>query len=290
MGFLKILPRWALVPGLLVFLSGFSQAHEEGAPFSGAIVEPLEVHHAHIEDEQRFNAFFRDGVTSEEQEKKSRDVFMNTYELAWASKDFRWGMEVFLPFSNEGQKDGNTVYGLGDIEIQPIKYAWVNEPETIFTTTLGITLPTGDEEEGLGEGDTRLEPHFFFDKAWENRYLGINLIPGFSVDGDNHADLEGGVVLSHSFIKDGGDSVVPPKPDQTWVAAVSLEILGETGLSGPHENEDIVSLLPGVHFWNPKSGWQLRFGIRFPVTDDRKEDAMFLAQLGNHFDWDKLFG
>lgn len=40
-------------------------AHEEGAPFSGAIIEPLEVHHAHIEDEQKFNLFFLDGAPIE---------------------------------------------------------------------------------------------------------------------------------------------------------------------------------------------------------------------------------
>ena len=33
-------------------------AHEEGAPFSAAIIDPLIVHHAHLEDEQRLNFFF----------------------------------------------------------------------------------------------------------------------------------------------------------------------------------------------------------------------------------------
>ena len=30
-------------------------AHEAGAPFSGAFPEPIILHHAHIEDEQRIN-------------------------------------------------------------------------------------------------------------------------------------------------------------------------------------------------------------------------------------------
>ena len=39
---------WFLMTGPLF-------GHEEGAPFSGAIPEPIIVHHAHIEDEQRLN-------------------------------------------------------------------------------------------------------------------------------------------------------------------------------------------------------------------------------------------
>lgn len=279
--------------GLTMIPTTVVHAHEEGAPFSGAIIDPLEVHHAHIEDEQRVNLFFRDNVPPEPEEAeegaKPRDVFMNSYELAWGSKDFRWGSEVFIPFSTEGQNDGEAVYGLGDIEWQAIKYAWINKPETIVTTAMAIVMPTGSEHKELGGGDTLLEPHFFVDQAYRNWYLGLNLVPSVSVGGDSQTTLEWGTVLSYSFIN-GTDRVAPPKPSQPFVLATSLEVVGETGLGGKAKDEDIVSLLPGLNLWHTKSGWQCRVGMRIPVTNDREETKMFLVQCGNHLDWGKLFG
>lgn len=46
----------------LAALAGPLGAHETGAPFSGAIIDPLVLHHAHIEDEQRINFFALRGV------------------------------------------------------------------------------------------------------------------------------------------------------------------------------------------------------------------------------------
>jgi len=74
-------------------------AHEEGAPFSSAIIDPLLVHHAHLEDEQRLNMFLSKGF--KRADGKKRFVFMNKYELAIA-KDFTWGAEIFVPFSTGG--------------------------------------------------------------------------------------------------------------------------------------------------------------------------------------------
>jgi hypothetical protein len=37
-------------------------AHEEGAPFSGAILDPVLLHHAHIENEQRLKLFALNGL------------------------------------------------------------------------------------------------------------------------------------------------------------------------------------------------------------------------------------
>ncbi|MBI4372147.1 MAG: hypothetical protein HY585_00275, partial [Candidatus Omnitrophica bacterium] len=141
-------------------------AHEEGAPFSGAIIEPLKLHHAHIEDEQKINLFFLDGA---------RDVLKHTFEMAWHYDDnFRWGSEVIIPFSNEGENDGHRVYGLGDIEFQPLKYAVVNKPQTILTAMVAITPPTGSRSKGFSKGKTGIAPHLFLDQAWRNWYVGSN--------------------------------------------------------------------------------------------------------------------
>ena len=106
----------------IIFILSSSRAvfgHQEGAPFSGAISEPIVVHHAHIEDEQSFNFVFKNDCRKEEG-KKGRFAFESALELAAAwTDDFSFGSEIFIPFSNTGNDDSR--YALGDIEIWPIK-------------------------------------------------------------------------------------------------------------------------------------------------------------------------
>ena len=275
-----MLPTW-LWPSVL-------WAHQEGAHFSGAIVEPLELHHAHVEDEQRLNIAFRDNVPAHEEGEGPRDVFVNSLELAWATRDFRWGAEVFIPFSNVGRDDGQAVYTLGDLDIEPIKYAWINTPETIVTTALGVTLPTGSERKEAGEGDTVVDAHLFVDQAYRNWYLGVNVVPSVAVGGDTQSRLEWGAILAYSFIR-GTERVAPAKPAQSWVLAPSVELIGDTGLGGKESDVDVFSLLPGLNLWHPKSEWSFRIGVKLPITEDKEETKTIFFQVGTHWDWGKLF-
>lgn len=107
----------------LAIAVGTAHAHESGAPFSSAILDPMAVHHAHIENEQRLNAALLQGFRSADGE--IRRAWGSSVELAvtWTD-DYRIGSEVFVPFSNTGL--ANTGYGIGDIEVWPIKYALIN--------------------------------------------------------------------------------------------------------------------------------------------------------------------
>ena len=116
---------------IILFSLGTTQAHQDSAPFSGAISELIKVHHAHIEDEQSINFSFYDDFQKEEDSEK-RSAFETTLEfgIAWAD-DFSFGSEFSIPFSDTGTNDNQ--YELGDIEIMPIKYAFLNQPETVLT-------------------------------------------------------------------------------------------------------------------------------------------------------------
>lgn len=106
-----------------------AEAHEAGSPFSGAFPEPLLLHHAHIEDEQRINFTHFENFRTGRGEESALSAEM---ELAFTwTEDFRLGSEIFIPFSNTGLS--NDKYGFGDLEIQPIKYAFLNLPETVLT-------------------------------------------------------------------------------------------------------------------------------------------------------------
>lgn len=259
-------------------------AHEAGAPFSGAMPELITLHHAHIEDEQRINLVAMDNFRTDGNEES---VFSSSLELAVAwTDDFRLGSEIFIPFSNTGVS--NDQYGLGDIEIQPIKYAFLNQPETILTGVFRVTLPTGNESRGLGGEQTVLGGNLFFDQAYRNWYLGINAEYGASVSGPTFSELELGLALTYSFIEETGEGVAPARPNQPLVVTLMLELTAESVLSGEDEGEDVITLLPGLQLWHPESNWQVRMGVGFPLSSDREYDIAVHLQVGNHFDWGEI--
>ena len=66
-----------------------------GAPFSGAIREPVILHHAHIEDEESLNMSLHDHFDKEEGGEK-RSAFGSAFEFASS-----WG-ELLLHRGNRG--------------------------------------------------------------------------------------------------------------------------------------------------------------------------------------------
>ena len=218
-----------------------------------------------------------------------RTAFENSLELgvAW-SEDFSLGSEVLIPFSNTG--DDRDDYSIGDIELWPIKYAFVNSPETILTGVLSFTLPSGDKSKGLGEGNTAAGIFILADNAYENWFVGMNAELETAIDGDTATEAELAMVLSYSFITEtveGG--VAPSEPNQSFVPALSFEMVFESALAGDEKGESVVSVVPGVHLWHPSSGWAARVGVDVPISDDKPADYAVLFQFGKHLDWGELF-
>jgi len=270
----------------MIFILSTSSAafgHEEGTPFSGAISEPIRVHHAHIEDEQSFKFSFIDDFRKEEGD-KGRSAFESSLELATAwNDDFDLGSEILIPFSNTGNDDNR--YALGDIELWPIKYAFINQPERILTGVLSIGLPTGDKTHGFGEGQTKLGALFFLDQSWRNWFFGANAEFESVVSGPTETEVEFAFALTYSFIEETGDEIAPSKPKQSIVPVLSLELISENILSGLEKKNDLVTILPGVHLWSPASGWQASLGVEVPISSYRNYDIKIHFTLRNHFDW-----
>ena len=271
----------ALALSTVLTIRSQAGAHEEGAPFSAAIIDPLVVHHAHLEDEQRLNMAFSKGF--KRTDGKRRFAFMNEFEMAVA-KDFTRGAEIFIPFSTAGV---GRDYGVGDIEIQPIKWAFFNQPETIATAALSFTLPTGSKKAGLGEGNTVIAPHIFLDHGFGNWFTGVNFAPNINIAGNRGVSLEYAGVLSYSFIWET-DRIAPTVPKQDWVWIPSLEVIGESVFRGEERRKTFISLLPGLTAWHTRSGWQFHVGIQIPTSSRRDDDLRGLFQIGNHVDWGNL--
>jgi hypothetical protein len=259
-------------------------AHEAGAPFSSAFAEPILLHHAHIEDEQRVNfTGFKDFRTEEKEE----TAFSSFLELAitW-SDDFSLGSEIFIPFSNTGTTVDH--FGLGDIELQPIKYAFWNQPETVVTGALSLSLPTGQESKGLGGEQVTVGGNVFLDQAYRNWYLGINTEYEASVSGPTFSEFEIATALAYTFIRETGEGIAPARPNQTLVPTLMLEWVSEFVLTGGEDGEHIMTLLPGIQLWHPDSNWKIRIGVGFPIGPDKENDLAGHVQVGNHFDWGHL--
>lgn len=273
---------------LAIFIAAWgieASAHETGAPFSGAFPEPILLHHAHIEDEQRLNLV---GLSNHRRDDEEDTAFFSSVELAVAwFGGFQLGSEMFIPFSNTGSSSDD--FGLGDIEIQPIKYAMLNQPERVLTGAFSLTLPTGQESRGLGGEQTTLGGLLFFDQAFGNWYLGINTEYASSVSGPTFSEFELAASFAYSFIQETGEGIAPAVPKQPLVLTLMLEMVSEFVLTGAENGENIVTLLPGIQFWHPKSDWNVKMGIGFPLTSDRENDVAGHLQVGNHFDWGQFF-
>lgn len=267
-----------------------AHAHEAGAPFSGAIIDPIALHHAHIESEQRLNLFALRSVQGFANPK--RNAFQSEFELAWSNDKFNFGAEAFVTFQNIPSPDGQgRQIGIGDMEIRPIKWAFVNRPDFVISTATGIGLPTGNQERGLGNGNTTLTQYLFLDKAFGNWYLGLNFAADTRLKGESGSGVEYGAVVSYSFINGAATSgLADPFPQQSLVISPSLELISSKRLSGLDSAEKSTSLLPGLTLWWPQSGWQLHAGVNIPQSGNREADRIYVLQIGNHFNWEDLFG
>ena len=267
----------------ILFSSGLSMAHEKGAPFSGAISEPIKVHHAHIENEQSISFSFYDDFEKEEGDQKRSAMEASVeFGVAW-NKAFNLGSEISIPLSDLGTDENR--YGLGDIELLPIKYAFLNQPETILTGAMSISLPTGDKTHGFGEEQTKLGALLFFDQAWRNWFFGANAEFESAVSGPTETEVELAFAISYSYIEETRQGIAPSKPRQSIVPVLTLELISENVLSGLEKENDTLSILPSLQIWNPASGWQAALGAELPLSTYRNNDFKIHFKLRNHFDW-----
>jgi hypothetical protein len=273
--------------GLLLFFGQAVYAHEAGAPFSGAIIDPLLLHHAHIENEQRVNMFILHDV--EGQNGRKGAALETELEQAWANKKFNFGMEAFIPLESIPSPNNNgSEFGFGDLTIRPVKYALINHPDFVLSTASEVAIPIGSRRRGLGQGRTALAQYLFMDKAVGNWFLGANTSIGTQIGKDSGSSTEYGAVLAYSFIKGTPRwGLAAPMPEQKVVISPSVEFVGNTAFG--RDSQTSGSVVPGVHVWFPKSGWQFHAGLIVPVMANRESNLGVIVEVGNHYNWGKLF-
>ena len=103
---------------------------------------------------------------------------------------------------------------------------------------------------------------------------------------DSRLVKPGSLFIALSGTPSGG--LAASRPGQSLVVSPSLEFVGSNRLSGNDSGERETSISSGLHFWWPKSGWQVRAGVAIPISGVREADRTFLLQVGNHLNWGKI--
>jgi hypothetical protein len=159
------------------------------------------------------------------------------------------------------ESGGSDVNGLGDVLLN---YRWQafydEESMTAFAPRLSLVLPTGDEDDGLGDDTLGFEVNLPFSTALDDHWA-MHLNAGFTYLPDAGpgptADL-----LSYNL----GASLVYAVNDRTHLL---FECVGgwEEGLTGAGTDREFSAVFsPGVrHAFNYADGSQLVLGVAAPI-------------------------
>ena len=146
-------------------------------------------------------------------------------------------------FQRVDPEDGESTAGTGDLELG-LKYSWMNMAETGFHSAVGVGLglPTGDQERGLGEGKTGVEP--FVALAWDPARLEdfqIFLHTGLEIEKEGKE----GFVNAGLFARAGA-----------WVVTAELNWAEEESY-----------FTPGL-VAHPRDGWEIGLGVPIGLNDE----------------------
>ena len=103
--------------------------------FSSYLIDPLFTHHAILEGELR--------VTSTlDRRKGGGSVWGTSLEVAYVVTD-AFGIEIFVPLLRGRAPGDRTNTGMGDLEVQPLKWSFYRTPNLLLTAVLGGVIPQG---------------------------------------------------------------------------------------------------------------------------------------------------
>lgn len=183
-------------------------------------------------------------------------------ELAYGVTD--WLMvEGELPFLKIDPDPGSSESGIGDIALEgkvSLKQAAGNPvgfiPDVDVAPGVRITLPTGDEDEGLGEEEATLAP-FVAASHWIERWVAVHGRLALEWQQDRRP--------VHTF--NATAEFVPWMPELSLFGGLLIEREGS--------DASAVSLIPGAEYRFP--GSDLSAGIGLPIgINDRAADFGFL--------------
>ena len=184
-------------------------------------------------------------------------------------------VEVVAPFRwNETEaSDGDVEWGnsIGDLTLAAKRVLFHSLPFGSIVSVGGeVILPTGDEDEGFGNGTTILEPYLVYGQLLPDDYF-------LQFQGGLKLPLEDEVVQEEAFWRmAAGRTFAVGSYESAWSPMV--EILGSKNLDlGNDANWDIV---PQIQIaLNKRQHVRLAFGVRIPLNHTDIRDPVFAAYL-----------
>ncbi len=180
--------------------------------------------------------------------------------------------ELTVPFVLQGAEHA----GLADVEVEAKQVLGFSLAKMeILSAGLGLTLPTGNRDLGLGDGTTVLEPFLAFGKAWGNTLLQTRFAAEISTNTDRRdSEVTLQVALSQAL--------GPPR--LAWVPAV--EFLGSRNLStGENEWSSVLEISKALTRLGHLVG---AIGVRLPITKSPEKyrvEAYVLWDFGDGPFW-----
>lgn len=152
--------------------------------------------------------------------------------------------------------------GLGDTVLSVNRVlAFSTLHRALASAGLDLTLPTGNDQRGLGNGDVVFAPSLRAGVAWEQvvmQVAGAFAVPAGTSNSSSQANVD--VAIGRSFSLNRRLQVTP-----------MIELNTTTGISGPLSGETKSAILPLIRAKWLK--WTIGVGVQVPITDTRDFDV-----------------
>jgi mono/diheme cytochrome c family protein len=200
-------------------------------------------------------------------------------EFAWVGEKrlgARGQLELAVPLQLNDLEGRGPVAGIGDLEFAG-KYVLYDSLEhlAIVSGGVGVTVPTGSIQRGLGAGTTFLSPFLAAGKAWEDLIGQASLVFEYPfVERRAPKGLLYNLGFSYPIIEVG----------RLTEGQVLLELNGksEWGTESPKHFQ--LAITPGFRKVLTRSGaWAAAVGVQLPVTGTRDADYQVLGYLSYEY-------
>jgi hypothetical protein len=174
----------------------------------------------------------------------------------------RWQIEASLPYHDVSQRSLADESGLGDLELG-LLWNTHRDRRSYLSAALEVSLPTGDEDAGLSEGEIAFEPSVLYSRLSEELGVFLNAGGEFS-DGEAGASYGAGIA----------------KAVHAWT--FTSEIAGEHA-----DSEDELVFAAGA-LWRGWPGLDLGIAVPIGLSEDAEDWGVILSLTWEPRDSDRM--